>query len=104
MKSRNLRETIYVFFWVDLSISGGNGQSIDDPILIDVAEDWVSLEYKIIGFIQQLGNKIWRMEKQELIKKGNKYIDKISIVLDDDQTHYHNYYFDITKTYKRWQN
>lgn len=92
-----LKEAIGKFFNVDLPISGGNGQSIDDPIIINAGESPVTIEYQVIGFIQQLGNKKWDMEKQETVKKDDKYIDKVSIVLEDDPDNYRNYYFDITQ-------
>lgn len=95
---QNLQSTLQKFFHVSLPISGGDGQSIDDPIIINAGENPVPLEYQIIDYINQMGNKTWMMEKQELIKKDGRSIDKVSIVLEDDPRNYHNYYFDITQT------
>lgn len=97
---KTLQETIKQFFNVNLPISGRNGQSIDDAIIINSGENPVSIEYQIIDLIQQMGAKKWRMEKQELIKKDGKFIDKVSIVLEDDSMNYRNYYFDITQVYQ----
>ncbi len=94
---KTLQETIKQFFNVNLPISGGDGQSVDTPIIIHSTENPVPMEYKIIGFIQELGNKTWRMEKQELINLDGKNIDKVSIVLYGDTDNYRNYYFDITQ-------
>lgn len=99
MTEIDLKKTLKQIFDVDLPISGGSGQNIDDLIVIEVEKDGVKIEYQIIGFIQQLGGKSWKMEKQELIPKDGRWIDKISIVLDDDLDHYHNFYFDITRFY-----
>lgn len=95
----DLKKTLKQIFDVDLPISGGSGQNIDDPIVIEVENDGVKIEYQIIGFIQKLGGKSWKMAKTELIPKDGRWIDKISIVLDDDPDHYHNFYFDITRFY-----
>lgn len=99
MQDIDLQSAITIYFGVKLPISGGFGQNIDDPIVIDVNEDGVHIEYQIIGFIQQLGGKSWKTAKQELLQKGDHWIDKVSIVLDEDPEHYHSYYFDITKFY-----
>ena len=102
MFSSSLKEVFQKVFHVDLPISGGNGQSIDDPIVIEAEKDCVALENQIIGFIKQLGGKTFKIEKQELISKEDCRIDKISIVLVDDPENYHNYYFDITKSFGRF--
>lgn len=95
----SLKEIIHHFFWIDLPISGWKGQSIEDPIVIDVIWNWVHIEYQVIDFIQQLGRKTWHTGKQEVIIQKDKTIDKVSIILDDDPDNYHNYYFDISKFY-----
>ncbi len=95
----DIKEMIASIFHVDLPISGGNGQNVDDPIVIEAEKNGIDIENQIIGYIQQLGGKTWKKEKQELISKEDRWIDKISIVLADDPEHYHNYYFDITKSY-----
>lgn len=95
----SVKESIKKFFDVDLPISGGDGQSIDDPIIIYCDGNPAPMEYRIIGYIQELGNKAWSVGKQELIKQEGKSIDKVSIVLEDDPENYHNYYFDITQPF-----
>lgn len=102
-ENMTLKELINHFFWVDLPISGGKWQNIEDPIVINITGNWVSVEYEVIGFIQQMGKKIWHREKQELIKHKGRHIDKISIVLDDDPDNYHSYYFDISNFYGNWK-
>lgn len=94
-----LKEVLKGYFDVDLPISGGNGQSIDAPIIIDVEKDGVRIEYQIIDLIHKLGDKSWTLEKQEIRPVGDRMIDILSIVLADDPDHYHDYYFDITATY-----
>lgn len=85
----------------DLPISGGTGQSIEDPIVINVdkGEDGVAIEYRVIRFIHQFSGETWRLKKQALMQRGDKYIDKMSIVSGSDQENYINYYFDITQFY-----
>ncbi len=94
-----LKEVLKGYFDVDLPISGGNGQSIDDPIIIDVEKNGVKIEYQIIDLIHTIGGKSWTLERQELKPLGDRMIDILSIVLEDDPDHYRNYYFDITATY-----
>ncbi|MBP9864218.1 hypothetical protein KBC54_02090 [Patescibacteria group bacterium] len=89
-------------FDLDLPISGGDGQSVEDPIIIDADEGPVALEYQIIELIHQLGGKKYTFEGQSLISRGDRKIDKLSIVLDEDQEHIRSYYFDITKSFSRF--
>lgn len=97
--NETLKETLKEVFGVDLPISGGFGQSVDDPIILDVDSDGVALEYAIIDYIQQMGMKKYWVEKQEVKFVGERKIDKVSIVLEEDQENYRNYYFDITRFY-----
>lgn len=81
----NLRELFNKVFDVDLPISGGFGQSIDDPIVIhtDNSTVGVKIEYQIIGFLQELAGKTWRRSQQTLIRTGEKSFDKVSILLEE---------------------
>ena len=95
----SLREIFIKVFDLDLPISGGQGQSVEDPIVIDLEKDGVALEYKIIQLIHELGGKKYKIERQELINQGNRQIDKISVILDDEPYGVRNFYFDITKSF-----
>lgn len=81
----NLRELFKKVFDVDLPISGGFGQSIDDPIVVhaDNSTVGVKMEYQIIGFLQELAGNAWHRGEQTLIRMGGKSFDKVSISLED---------------------
>jgi hypothetical protein len=84
---------------VNLPISGGDGQSKDNPVkinsdykhmLIEVENDFISL---------WLDEGKWRKEEQSLLMLENdKKIDKINIhFIDDNGTSYKKvFWFDIT--------
>lgn len=99
MHIESLKDTIVKSFGVELPISGGDGQSVDDPIVIDAEKDAVSIEYKIIQFIHALGHKNYQIESQSLIGQAGKKIDKISVVLADEPKQTRSFYFDITKSF-----
>lgn len=95
---KTLKEILDKTYKVNLPISGGFGQSIDDLIIIEVDDlQGVSVEYTVVDLIQQLGMKEYRLVKQELIVKGDKRIDKLQIQLADEPKNVRNYYFDITR-------
>lgn len=93
-------------FGVELPISGGFGNSIDNPIIIHKVgmNDYVGTEYFILKCLGT-GRRIeWKKLKQELITHNNKKIDKIKIetrqVTESEIiTQIENYYFDITECF-----
>lgn len=98
-----LRELLKLDFGVDLSISGGFGNSIDNPIIIHRTDinDYVGTEYFILKCLGN-GRKIeWKVINQELISQNNKKVDKIKIETKQTTefeiiTQIENYYFDIS--------
>jgi len=98
MEDLTVKQIIKKFFNVDLPISGGSGNSIVNAIKIESSteDEGVQLEYQVLDYIHQLGNKSWRVIKQELLREGNKAYDKLTVEVKDDLQNYHNYYFDIT--------
>jgi hypothetical protein len=96
----NLRKQLKKDFGVDLQISGGLGQSIDDPIVIDKeCRDWAGTEHLVIGLIYTAYGKEYKTVETSLIEKNGRMIDKIQIEVDGDLDRYNNYYFDITSRY-----
>jgi hypothetical protein len=102
----NLRKLLKADFDIDFPITGGSGNSIDNPIIIQKAEpnDYTSVEYGILKCLG-LGRGIeWNFVKQELIYQNDKRFDKISIEtkqMTDTEviTTIENYYFDITNCF-----
>lgn len=101
-----LRELLRNDFDVDLPISGGDGDSLDTPIVIDHKgpNDYVAIEYKILECLG-IGRGIdWKIIQQTLIKHGERTIDQIKIearwtTKTKVITERANYYFDITECF-----
>lgn len=91
---RALREML----GLKLPISGGNGQRIDDAIVVHVKDRnrAEKIEYQILTCIHKLGNKEWQAEKSQIIEHKGRKIRKVSVVLEDAPDHYRNFYFDVT--------
>jgi hypothetical protein len=90
-------------FGVNLPISGGLGNSIDNPIIIhrEGLNDYVGTEYTVLKFVGQSRGVKWEKTGQELISYNGRRIDQIKIkteVTTDEEiiTQEENYYFDIT--------
>jgi hypothetical protein len=103
----NLRKFLKQDFGFDFPISGGNGNSIDNPIVFNRTEnnyDYVGYEYKILECLGK-GRRIeWKLITQSLLNIENRKIDKIKIEtkqFTDTEiiTQIENYYFDVTNCY-----
>ena len=102
-----LKELLKKDFGVDLPISGGTGNSINNPIVIHKTtgtNDYVGTEYTILKCIGIGRNIRWKTLRQELLTHNNKKMDKIKIEITDATegetvTHIENYYFDITECF-----
>lgn len=93
------KKDVKVGFGVDLPISGGMGDSIENAFIIEESNSGkgISIEYKILDYLFGfMGLKEWKLEKQELIEKENRYYDKLQFSWDEDKENFHSYYFDIT--------
>ena len=98
-----LKDLLEKDFRVDLPISGGFGNSIDNAIIIHRhgINDYVGTEHFILKCLG-IGRGIeWKLMGQELLIHDNKEIDKIKIEtkqLTESEiiTQIENYYFDIT--------
>lgn len=98
-----LKDLLEKDFRVDLPISGGFGNSIDNAIIIhrNAINDYVGTEHFILKGLG-IGRRIeWKILGQELLTHDSKKIDKIKIEtkqLTEGEiiTQIENYYFDIT--------
>ena len=103
-----IRELIRKDFGVDLPIKGGSGNSIEDPLEIELTEinDYIGAEYAFLKFLG-IGRGIeWRVMEQALLHHNDRKIDKIVIETkefteDEIITQTENYYFDITECFKK---
>jgi hypothetical protein len=103
----SIRELINKDFGVDLPIEGGNGNSIDNPVIIikeGNLNDPVGVEYAYLKYLG-LGRRIaWKTLDQELLFHEDRKIDKIRIETKETTdaeiiTQIEVYYFDITKVF-----
>lgn len=88
---------------VDLPISGGFGNSIDDAIIIHRTgiNDYVGTERFILNCLGESKNFEWKLLIQMLLDHEDKTIDKIEIETITPTEHgiitkVENFYFDIT--------
>lgn len=101
-----LKELIKKDFGVDLPISGGTGDSIDNPIVIHRKgiNDYVGTEYSILKYIG-IGRGIeWETTGQQLMEHNGRQIDQIEIKTrkltpDKIYTTTEKFYFDITECF-----
>lgn len=101
-----LKELLKNDFGVELPISGGTGNSIDNAIIIHLEgmNDYVGTEYTILRCIG-IGRRIeWETLGQQLMSHNNKKIDKIKIETKQTTdseiiTQVENYYFDISECF-----
>lgn len=99
-----LKDLLSQDFRVELPISGGFGNSIENAVIIQRAgiNDYVGIEHLIIECIGKGRQIKWKILGQELIIHNNKKIDKIKIETQqlteiEIITQIENYYFDITE-------
>lgn len=101
-----LKDLLEKDFGVELPISGGFGNSIDNAIIIHKKEvnDYVGTEHFMLKCLGK-GRRIeWKILGQELHIQNNKKIDKIKIETkqfteSEIITQIENYYFDITECF-----
>ena len=92
-----LKEILKKEFNIDMPISGGNGNSMDDAIKIDKEhKDWSAVEYSCLKYINQLMNRSWKLKEQSLMEKNGRQYDQMKLKIDGDDNSFYNYYFDIT--------
>ena len=101
----NLRELLKQDFEMDFPITGGQGNSIDNPIVFERTDSnyyYVGYEYSILKCLG-IGRRItWKVISQELLKHNGKDIDKVKIETTQTMptqiiTQIENYYFDVTQ-------
>ena len=100
----NIRELLRKDFGFDFPISGGAGNSRDNPIIVhkSIPNDYTAIEYGILRCLG-IGRRLeWKVIQQSLIHHNNRTLDQIKIetkqLTDTEEvTQIENYYFDITE-------
>jgi hypothetical protein len=100
----NLRELLKEDFDIDFPISGGIGNSRDNPIVIhkEHPNDYTSVEYGILRCIGVGRGVEWELVQQALLFHNGRKLDQIKIKTKentDEQiiSQIENYYFDVTE-------
>ncbi len=98
-----LKELLLRDFGKDLKISGGTGNSVDDPIIIEVESphdaSWIEMEVASCIYVR-LGWH-WRAVERTKLEEGGKHIEKLSCevkYIEGDQlvTETRNLYVDLS--------
>jgi hypothetical protein len=98
-----LKELILRDFGIELPIAGGNGQSLDDPILITSEEPSYAArsKLKLIDCINVMTGRYWQATTNEIFERNERVIEKLTyvskyIVGDNVNTDTNSFYFDIS--------
>lgn len=107
-KEISVRDLIKRDFGIDLPISGGNGNSLGNAVVIDGANaaDFNAIEYRYLRSIGIGRGVNWEFLSSESLEKEGRKFDKLKIrtvEMTDDEivTQTENYYFDITSCLRK---
>ncbi len=99
----NLRQMLLEDFGFDFPISGGTGNSRDNPIIIHraIPNNYVGVEHGVLQCIARGRGVNIQFKQQALISHNGRSIDQIKVELSKNlgvQSEYtiENYYFDVT--------
>ena len=94
---------LYVLYkngmWPENEMTHTRGRSLDDPIVINFADEYVRMEYLVAQFL--LHPKQYKFIMQSLLEKDDQYVDVLSyqVTEDDGTVQDVQLYFDITVGY-----
>lgn len=104
----DIRKLLLDDFGVDFPISGGMGNSIENPIVLEKAgmNDYVGTEYAILKYLGIGRGVEWKKLRQEYFIQNDRHIDiiKIETIQTSEEeiiTQIENYYFDFTECLKK---
>lgn len=102
----SLKDILKSDFGVELPISGGYGNAIENAIIIHRIgmNDYVGTEHFILKCLGKGRGIEWKILGQELLSHDDKKIDKIKIETKETTEHeiitqIENYYFDISECF-----
>ena len=100
----DLKQFLRQDFGVDFPISGGMGNSRDNPIHIHRIEpnDYTSVEYGVLGCLGRIRSIEWKLLQQSTLHHNGRTLDQLKIetrevTATEIITQIENYYFDITE-------
>lgn len=84
---------------VDVPISGGLGQSKDDPIIIEEKDPSKSAywEHEVIGFIAMMRGQKYSFVGAKTFELNGRMLEQFKIEWEGDDENYYNFYFDISE-------
>ena len=102
-----LKEIIRKEFGINLPISGGMGNSIDNAIVIDKLDpmmDCVSIEHEVLKYMSMIRGEEFNLIFQELLFHEEKTIDKLKVETikisgGHTEAREEDFYFDITASF-----
>jgi phage tail tube protein FII len=102
-----LKEIIRKEFGINLPISGGMGNSIDNAIVIDKLDpmmDCVSIEHEVLKYMSMIRGEEFNLIFQELLFHEEKTIDKLKVEISKilgghTEAREEDFYFDITASF-----
>ena len=102
-ESINLRNLLKADFGIDFPISGGTGNSRDNPVVIlrEEPNDYTSCEYGVLKCIARGRGVEWKLVQQAVMHHNGRTLDQMKVKMtthSPDGMHHtiENYYFDIT--------
>lgn len=93
-----IREKIKEKYNTDYPISGGDGTSFDEAIIIN-DDDFVAIEYSIVKHLLMLDRKFGDFRGQQTIEENNKTYDVLTFSHRSDPSVVKDFYFDISNNY-----
>ncbi len=100
----DLRKMLFEDFGIDFPISGGLGNSRDNPIIVHRANpnDYVGVEHGVLHCIARGRRVKIQFKQQALIIHNNRSIDQIKVQMSEEfgdhiEHTIENWYFDITE-------
>ena len=80
-----------------VKVSGGNGASIEDAIVISDCNNTIGVEQEYIEVQKRFGN--YKLIKQSLLNVGGKMFDLLELDINGKKV---DLYFDITSFFGNW--
>ena len=98
----NLKEQFKEEFNIDFPIKGGDGLSIENPIIIEKTEmnDYAEVEYVYLKYYAIYKNIIWHQVEQNILNHKDRKIDRFKMHIPlEDKAEFITFYFDITECF-----
>lgn len=101
INASQIRKDIANYSGSDIPISGGGGNSRDNPIIINEPDPSKSAYYiqQVVWFINYMQGEDWEFVESNILNIDGNIIEQYKISRNSDIDNYYNYYFDISASY-----